>query len=493
MAVTAPGLPLSVAHHEGRSIDLGRFLHPGFNRLEFEMESYWGDAELHIYVSPWDGTSVVLVILVLSAVALTGEFFLLLFRIEMTLAESVLLLGGFLLRYLYFSGTPYFVRAYDWWGHEAYLDYVAQHLAVPNAEAGWENFQPPLYYGLLGGLTRLLQVTGQERYGVWQAFSLMCSTGVLLAGAWIARMLFPCDVKGRLHLMAVIAGAPPLVFNASRVSNDVLLSLLEFVWLGWLLCFWTRCDRRSWIGLSVITGLALLTKANALILVPISVACLFFLSQIETRWKWRAATAMFVVVGAFAGWYYAGRVGCETGVDSFVVGNIHHLNPKGHIDGVFARSFVFNPFKVVRYPFAEPWGARREYFLEYFFRSIFLGDSLGATYRWIARAYIVTALLAVPVVVRGLWILLGRRTGCDVPMLATSALIFGTQWLFVQVAPYTSSEDFRFSALLLVPMAYFYFSGAMTLTGKWQHVAFVLLELLILNSAIYLLEVALEG
>jgi hypothetical protein len=492
-AIEAPGLPLSVVHHEGRSIDMGRYLHPGINRLEFEMEAYWGEAQLHLYASPLDWISIGLAVLVLLAVAASGALLLRLGRVQMPPTEAMLLLAGFLLRYLYVSGTPHFVRAYDWWGHEAYLDYVAQHAALPDARTGWENFQPPFYYLLVGELTRLLHLAGEERYAVWQAFSLMCSSGVLIAGAWIARILYPLEVKWRLYLLAVIAVAPPLVFNASRVSNDVLLSLLEFVWLGLLLRFWQQPAWRWWIRLAVVVGFALLTKANALALVPIGLAGLLFTPRMETRFKLHAALVFVLVTGAMAGGYYAGRFGHETGVDSFVVGNIHQLNPKGHIDGIFAKSFIFNPFRVLRYPFADPWGPRREYFLEYFFRSIFLGESLGATYRWIARIYLLTALIVSPLVLLGLVRSMRARIANDVPLLATTFFIFFAQWLFVQIAPYTSSQDFRFSVLLLVPFVHFYLKGLSTLPGKWRVAASLALQLLVLNSAVYLLEVSLEG
>jgi hypothetical protein len=492
-AIEAPGLPLSVAHHEGRSVDFGRWLHPGSNQIEFEMEAYWGHAKLHLYASPWDGMSIVHAVLVVLAIALSGAFVLRVVQIELPPGEAALLLGGFVLRYLYISGTPYFVRAYDWWGHEAYVDYVAQHFALPDARTGWENFQPPLYYLVVGGLTRLFRISGENQFTFWQVFSLACSTGVLVAGAWIARILFPGDPKWRLYLLAVLAVAPPLVFNASRVSNDVLLSLLEFACLGLLLQFWKSRGAMSWAALSVLTGLALLTKANALVLVPVSLLCLLLAPTIDGQWKWKAAIGLLVAAGVIAGWYYVPRFGRESGVDSFIVGNIHQLNPKGHIDGVFTKSLVFNPFRVVRYPFADPWGPRHEYFLEYFFRSIFIGEPLGPTYRLIARIYLFVALLTVPLVLAGLWISGMRRKGCDVPILNAAVGIFFAQWVFVQIASYTSSQDFRFSALLLVPFAYFYFCGAALLPEKWGRVAWFALQLLILNSGIYLLEVALEG
>jgi len=394
-------------------------------------------------------------------------------------------------------GTPYFIRAYDWWGHVAYLDSVTQHLSLPSPQSDWESYQPPLYYDLVGAVTRLLLIAGMpeaQRYAIWQALSLLCSTGTLLAGFWIAKFLYKKKAEDRLYLLAVLGVAPALVFNASRISNDVLLNLLEFLWLGFLLRFWKQPGWKSWLGLSFILGLALLTKASALILVPISLLCLWFAPNLQTKTKALKAIGLVLIALGIAGGYYLPRAFQASGVDSYFVGNIHRLNPKGHIDGVLLKSLVFNPFKVVRYPFAEPWGPRHEYFLEYFFKSIFVGEwLLGPAYRWIARAFILTALLLILVFLRGIGLSIKNRAGNDFPLLFVFFGVFSAQWMFVQVAPFMSSQDFRYSVILLVPLVYFFVSGTSNLSADGKKMAFFGLQLLILNSAIYLIEIGVEG
>ena len=495
--VRARGLPLSVTHHEGRTISLAPFLHPGTNLLEFDMEAYWGEESLYAYVSPWDKCALLLTLLILLATGMTAAFFCLLFRISIHWSEGSILLAAFLLRYLYVVATPWFTRAYDWWGHTAYLDHVAQNLTLPNVHAGWETYQPPLYYLLLGGLTRLFLLGGmepEERYVLWQGFSFLCSFGVMLAGLSIARLLYPSHLKYRLYLLAVLAFAPALVFNASRISNDVLLDLLEFIWLGALLRFWKQPDARTWMLLSLVVALALLTKASGLVLIPISLLCLALAPGLGLRSKLRLGLILAVWAIGISGWDYLARALSENRLDSYVVGNIEHLNPKGHIDGVLTKSLVFNPFKVLRYPFVQPWGPRHEYFLEYFFKSIFLGEwFLGHAYRWVARAFILAALLQVPVFFRGLWFSVSNKVVADAPLLITFFAVFVTHWTFVQIAPFMSSQDFRYSVILLIPLVYFLVRGSSSLPLKWAEASYLALQLLILNSAIYLLELTLEG
>jgi putative transposase len=123
-AISATGLPLSAAHHEGRSIDLAPYLHPGVNELELNMEVFWGEAALRLQISPWDKISLALSVLVTLAMTGTVAFVCSLRRIAFLTLETVLLLGGILLRFIYMLGTPYFIRAYDFWGHADYLDRV---------------------------------------------------------------------------------------------------------------------------------------------------------------------------------------------------------------------------------------------------------------------------------------------------------------------------------------------------------------------------------
>ena len=301
-------------------------------------------------------------------------------------------------------------------------------------------------------------------------------------------------MNARLYLLAVIAVAPALVFNASRISNDVVLIFLEFLWLALLLQFWKQPTWPSWLALSLVLGLALLTKASALALIPISLASLWLVPAWPVKSKVCHAVAFLAAALAISGGYYFPRAFHQSGVDSYLVGNIHRLNPKGHINGVLLKSLVFNPFKVLRYPFVDPWGPRHEYFLEYFFKSIFVGEwLLGNSYRWVARALVATAFLLVPVFLRGIWRSIRDETAHSRPMLLLFGAIFLAQWSFVQVAPFMSSQDFRYSVILLVPIVYYFDRGLADWPVRWRQAGFLGLQLLILNSAIYLLELAFEG
>ena len=491
----AAALPLSAASHEGRSIDLAPFLHPGANEIELPMEVRWGEARFQMGVSPWNKYSLIPLALISCATCGTAAFFFILYRTTILRAEIALILAGLVLRSIYLLGTPYFVRSFDYWGHADYLDYVIQHLRLPPPGANWEAFQPPLYYFLVGGVTRLglaLGISEDQRYVLWQGFSLIFSIGVLLIGYGIAHILYNNDARRRLYLLAVVAVAPPLIFNAARVSNDSLLTLLEFLWLALLLAWWRHPARATWAWLATVTGLALLTKANALALVGISFICLFLDPRMEMRKKFSFLALFLIISCAIAGWYYMPRALHTSGVGVYVAGNIPSLMARAHIHGVLLKSLVFNPFKIIRYPFDEPWGPRHDYFLEVFFKTIFLGEWIaGPFYKILARMMMIVSLLLLPPFLLGLYHALKQRAAAEVPLLITLATVFLAHWIFLQAAPFLSTQDFRYSVILLVPMTYFLLKGIDICPPPWQSTATFMLQLSVLNSAIYLVTLSL--
>ena len=492
--IDAAGLPLAAASHEGRSLDLAPWLHPGLNTITLRMEARWHEASFRLAVSPWEMYRLVLFALVACATVTTGLLFSTFFNARLLQPEPMILLAGICLRFIYVFGTPYFVRSFDYWGHAAYLDYVTQRLRLPVPDANWEAFQAPLYYLLVGGITRILLFFGMaedQRYVLWQAISLLFSIGLLAAGHAIAANLYGRSDRRRFYMLAVLAVAPPLVFNAARIGNDGLLALLSYVWLALMLCYWRRPSRERFIALAIALGFALLTKANAIALVFITALCLLCDRRFPAISRMASLSLTLVICGFIAGWYYLPRAFHAGEVDTYVVGNLHSLNHRARIDHVFVKSLIFNPFKIVRYPFAETWGPRNDYFPEVFFKTMLLGEWIkGAAYKWLARWMVLIALALIPLFAFGLWQAVKRRAAGKEPLLATLAGVLVAQWLFLQLAPYLSTQDFRFSVILLVPLAYFFLGGVRASSERCKTAATFLLQIALLNSAIYLVVLA---
>jgi hypothetical protein len=492
--IHAAGLPLAAASHEGRSIDLAPWLHSGLNTVTLQMEARWQEASLRLAVSPWDFYRLVLLALVACATGATALLIATFFDVRLLQPEPVILLAGVGLRYIYVLGTPYFVRSFDYWGHAAYLDYVTQHLRLPPPNANWEAFQAPLYYLLVGGITHVsffLGMTEDQRYVLWQTLSLLFSFGLLAVGYAIAAILYERNDRRRFYMLAVLAVAPPLVFNAARIGNDGMLALLSFTWLALMLRYWHRPSRAGLIGLAIALGFALLTKANAISLVFITALCLLCDRRVTAKSGMTSLGLTLAICGFIAGWYYVPRALHSGEIDTYVVGNLRSLNHRARIDHVFIKSLIFNPFKIVRYPFAEIWGPRNDYFLEVFFKTMLLGEWIkGAAYKWLGRWMVLVAIALIPSFAFGLWQSVKRRATGEEPLFAALAGVLIAQWLFLQLAPYLSTQDFRFSVILLVPLVYFFLGGIRASSDRLKAAATFLLQVALLNSAIYLAVLA---
>ncbi len=120
----------------GFAIDLSPWLHQGDNQLDFTVDNYYLTGG--IALRPLAGWRVLL--LARGQLPLCSPC-----RDVLSAAKNLLLIG------CYGAATPWTLRNHDVGyygetGHLAYVGYVAEHLALPRPDRGWEYFQPPLYY-----------------------------------------------------------------------------------------------------------------------------------------------------------------------------------------------------------------------------------------------------------------------------------------------------------------------------------------------------------
>ncbi len=167
---------------------------------------------------------------------------------------------------LYNLATPFGNNGYantpDEGAHFQYVTYVAQAWRLPRFEGyagvGYEAHQPPLYYFLAALLYHL---TGGAGKGV-RLLSTLASAGVVWLTWLTLRRLLPHRPEVALTGMGFVAFLPMHLAIGSAVGNDALTNLLFASVLCGLLSMGS-------IGLGVLVGLALLTKATAILLLPV--------------------------------------------------------------------------------------------------------------------------------------------------------------------------------------------------------------------------------
>ncbi len=238
----------------------------------------------------------------------------------------------------------------------------ARHLAAGNGlpvqaaekTGPWEQegSQPPLYYSLVALVTAGIDQTGLADYAVrnpranmgdphrpgnknFMLYSAQSAPlrGVNLAlhvGRWIslilgaltifftyllARYAFPHDRWSRLLATSLAATIPQFIFISASLSND---SLITFTCAAALVCLAAlrsrarshHLQRRHWIGLGFILGLAALSKLQGLGLLPLTAAAILLNVRLKTAWRSVLEGALLVGLSVLivAGWWYLRNV-----------------------------------------------------------------------------------------------------------------------------------------------------------------------------------------
>lgn len=482
----------------GRSIDLTHALRQGENIVDARIRNFGGPALLQIKANWRDATHMVPLALFLTLIV--TSIFLLLRR---TAAPSWVartcwvMLAGVLVRGWYFSITPHWVRGHDTDGHIEYIEYLMTHLSLPAPNAGWEFWQPPLYY-TLGALwmkgTSLLGFTRAESLLSVQFASLLLSIATLGIALWIGLLLFKKRerAEGLPWLLAIFSFFPSLIFLSARINNDVLSIPLSILTVALLLSWWQTPTRRTLLLASVVTSLTILTKSTGLLLVPFIIGCVVLRFPLK-QWKKTVMhlSLSLLSIALLSGWFSVYRYSTVP-TQGYIIGNTDTLNSGLTVRNDLASLFTFHPVEILRIPFNNPWDdlTRRSNFWEYWFRSAMFGefhfgDSRMLLASWLLLWWMLLSLLCVAGCAAGL----RMRSQGTVPLLLLSLLLLAGHAAFRIKYPFGSSQDFRYSLLLLVPIATFATRAILSLPSPAsRRIAAFIVQIFCVFAAAFLLH-----
>ncbi len=269
--------------------------------------------------------------------------------------RSCLLLTGILLLFvalaLWYSLTIPLGEAPDEVPHFTYIRYLARHGRLPTTTEEHEAFQPPLYYALGAVLTfriedlpdapfavrhnahydvadprapkNLLLHTAAESwpYRGWalawhlvRLLSIFCGAVTVWAVYQLGRVLFPRQPLIRLTMAGLTAFTPQFLFMSAVVNNDNLATAISALVL-WQTAALLREEeqtpilKRSFL-LGLLLGLGLLSKANAIALLPVVGLALLIVAARQVGRRRRLGQALlsggivFGLAGLIAGWYF---------------------------------------------------------------------------------------------------------------------------------------------------------------------------------------------
>jgi Dolichyl-phosphate-mannose-protein mannosyltransferase len=159
--------------------------------------------------------------------------------------------------------------------HYEYVVFISQYRALPLATDGWQMFQPPLFYLIATPCYSLFNFCFDETVvlKLMRFLPLLCGIAQIEIVYRAARVVFP-DKDDLQIIAATVGGLLPMQIEIAQVfGNEPLAGCLTAGLI--LLCFRLlvepskRRSNRLFVGLGVLSGLAVLSKLTPVLLAPL--------------------------------------------------------------------------------------------------------------------------------------------------------------------------------------------------------------------------------
>jgi hypothetical protein len=257
------------------------------------------------------------------------------------------------------------------------------------------------------------------------------------------------------------------------------------------LLFYSYRVRSAWPWYCALTALAaaILSKTNSLLISPVFVAALFLHPQWTTREKIRKAALGCLLFFALTSWFFIPRTFGLQNEKAIIVGNIDNLSDGLALQNTFSHLLTFNATEILRHPFNNAWSdeTRRQYFWEYFFRSVFFGEfEFSPSLYYIAQSLLFLWLILLPWIIVGFFRTFAKRYPHDALLVVLLVSLLVGHFAFRIGFPFSSSQDFRYSVVLVLPGLWWLLSGKAILS-KYASIAFTTIYLLACMSALFFL------
>jgi len=481
-------------YSDGRVISFADQLKPGKNTFHVVIKDTGVHGGMRIQTARSDQLSLIILIFFAALILWYGTPILLRINKRMKYFWIVLLiLGGSFLRFYYMDMTTYTVRGHDTDAHIDYIEYVADNMKIPPAQEKWEYHQPPLYYFVTGSLMKLGRSFDLQKTDILdklQLLSLFFSLLVLGIGIWIGLILFKEEEhKQRLQFGCIISVFPILILLTSRITNDTLFQVISFLFAAILLLWWKNGYLREWLLLLLIISIGLLTKISALAFLAIGFLTALIRKDVHPKEKIAPIIISLIFVLLIAGWLPILRLAEQERSRTLSLGN-EGMHGKLQVENTWQNFTTFNPYQMLNHPYNNPWNdeSRRQYFWEYFFRSAFTGQfSFEQPIKTVTVLLLICGLFMIPLMLWGIFKEVRSRPYDTFPMLlllcVQAAASFGYRYFFA----YAPNQDFRFSIILIIPIAYFVIRGAQHLSGKLQKNANRIIGAYCILNAVFIL------
>lgn len=184
----------------------------------------------------------------------------------------ILILLSLIPKIYFFQTQSYLMQGlYDISGHIDYVKYISSNFSLPPWYQCWECFQQPIYYITASIIYKYLELIGliseTNLITFLQIFAFFLFYIFLLISIAIFRLVLP--PKQSLIASSLILFWPSGAIHAARIGNDLLLYVFLASSLYFLIRWWIKSNIKSLITSVVFLLLGMLTKTNALVMLPV--------------------------------------------------------------------------------------------------------------------------------------------------------------------------------------------------------------------------------
>lgn len=189
-------------------------------------------------------------------------------HLQITKAQTLVLLASLAVSALYLSKTDERTRTFDVFeggGHKDYIEYLIEHKKLPVPGDGWEYHQPPLYYLSAALAKQTAPINSKVSGELWgQLFALFLWTLFLTSSLATIRLAFPKHPSVILMASIALSLWPAGIIHSIRIGNDLGVYACYSLAFFFIIKWWKSRDSRTLFWASLWMAGALLSKSNGL-------------------------------------------------------------------------------------------------------------------------------------------------------------------------------------------------------------------------------------
>ncbi len=205
---------------------------------------------------------------------------------------------GFLLYLYILNNTTFMWKKYDMPQHLDYAAFIANHLRWPSTTQGFLTYHPPLYYTLQAIVILLANFLGSfEVVSVMRMFNVACFMAFLIFASATLRKYIKNNIAYYTALIFLVFYPGSGVISV-RMDSNLLFYPLYMGCIYFTVC-WLENRQYRQLGYALaMCGLAMATRSNALLLLPIiGIAALYQWKRVNFWYLFSCLRSRAVLIG----------------------------------------------------------------------------------------------------------------------------------------------------------------------------------------------------